>query len=201
MCCIQPISLTGDDRSSEGSLGRACQDPGVVNGEYESSRKSQDVQIRSGYGHSAPGHVRGYETLSHHTLDERLALKKCDTDLAVHGIIVGGLSSLTADEKSVFTEYELEVKDTLWVREGHQPRLPVVIIKPGGSMKLPEGLVTTIFDQLSEVHLSREYILFLRAPKTPSDAYYLNDAQHPGVLEIDSGSKFLGKADARRAGR
>jgi len=117
-----------------------------------------------------------------------LALKKCDTDLVVHGIIVGGLSSLTADEKSVFTEYEVEVKHTRWVREGHQPRLPVVIIKPGGSLKLPEGLVTTVFDQLSDVHLGREYLLFLRAPKTPTDAYYLNDAQHPGVLEIDAGS-------------
>jgi hypothetical protein len=101
-------------------------------------------------------------------LYEWLASKKCDADFVVHGVIARGPSSLMRDEKAVFTEFEVDVADTLYIKPGHRPRVPVVIIKRGGSVKLPEGLVTTVIDQLSDLHLRREYVLFLRAPKNPN---------------------------------
>lgn len=110
------------------------------------------------------------------TFDEWLASKKCDTDFVVHGVINRALSGLTADEKAVFTEFEFDLKDTLYVKEGHQPTSPVVIIKPGGAIKLPEGLAVTIFDKYSDLHLGQEYILFLRAAKVVADAYFLNES-------------------------
>ena len=123
-------------------------------------------------------------------LYEWLASKKCDADFVVHGVIARGPSSLMRDEKAVFTEFEVDVADTLYIKPGHRPRVPVVIIKRGGSVKLPEGLVTTVIDQLSDLHLRREYVLFLRAPKNATDACLLDEIRRLGALQIGGDPVF-----------
>ena len=147
----------------------------------------------------------GYPGQPQLTQESFVELATCDSDSVILGSIVGRASQLTTDGDFVFTDYTIQVETVLKADSNAsvQPGDDIIVVRPGGKVKLNGHLVVAIDKSAPLLKKSSKYLLFLK--RIPSTGGYLtlkgtslvspSDDRLRGVAD-EITSSFLDDSDA-----
>jgi hypothetical protein len=110
----------------------------------------------------------------------------CQSDTVLVAKVISKASQLSEDKKSVFTDYELQVKNI--VKNNPELKLQtddlVILTRSGGKVKLNNRVIEVIDESYKPLHINGEYLFFLNY-LVDSDSFRASDAE--GTLEIANG--------------
>ncbi|MBA3242265.1 MAG: hypothetical protein H0T60_13635 [Acidobacteria bacterium] len=129
-------------------------------------RNSDDLLIQ--LGTPMPGGDPGSPPLNRNRL---LSETACGADAIIVGKVVSKDSQLTDNEEFIFTDYQIQVEDTLNNSSGIQvnPGDEITVTRPGGTIKLNNRIVKAVDKTLQPLSVGGHYVIFLQAvPETNS---------------------------------
>lgn len=88
-------------------------------------------------------------------------VRTCDL-IARVVVLDNGRTLLSKDERSMYSEFDVQVLDQLFSREPLKPAEKIVVTKPGGTMTIEGHPVTSRESDFPPFHTNDEYILFLK---------------------------------------
>lgn len=95
-----------------------------------------------------------------------------ESDLIARVVVIGdGRTKLSADERSIYTEYTLQPIDQFFSGRTLKPGENIVIQKPGGTISIDGHQITSTDRDFPPLQHGEEYILFLKLD--PATGHYI----------------------------
>ena len=118
------------------------------------------------------------------TIDKLLQSITCDADVVVVGTVTSKTSQLTEDGSFVFTDYEVQIQETVKNKLSApiQPSLSITVTRPGGAVNLNGKILTVTDKSFQPLEVGKVYLLFLQ--KVSSTGAY-RTVNNEGSFELN----------------